>query len=79
MAAHTARRDSLLNRDDPPDIHIVLDESVLRRRVGGPQAFREQLRELAGAVERPNLTLQVLSLSVGAAPGMDGEFVCGRL
>lgn len=75
VAARTARRDSLLGREDPPEIHVILDESVLRRQVGGPEAFADQLRALAEAAERPNLTLQVLPFRTGAAPGMDGEFV----
>lgn len=75
VAARTARRDSLLSRTDPPEIHVILDESVIRRQVGGAKSFAEQLRTLAEAAERPNLTLQVLPFSVGAAPGMDGEFV----
>lgn len=75
VAARTARRDSLLGREDPPEIHVILDESVLRRQVGGAEAFADQLRALAEAAERPNLTLQVLPFATGAAPGMDGEFV----
>lgn len=75
VAARAARRDSLLSREDPSRIHVILDESVLCRQVGGPEAFAEQLRALAEAAERPNLTLQVLPFCAGAAPGMDGEFV----
>jgi transcriptional regulator with XRE-family HTH domain len=73
--ARSARRDSLLGRTDSPDIRIVLDESVLRREVGGPRAFRDQLRELVAAAELPFITLRVLPFAAGAAPGMEGEFV----
>jgi transcriptional regulator with XRE-family HTH domain len=75
VAARSARRDALLSRDPRPDIHIVLDESVLRRQVGGPQVMRDQLAALATAAQQPALTLQVLTFTSGAAPGLDGHFV----
>lgn len=75
VAARSVRRDSLLGRPDPPDIHVVLDESVLRRQVGGREVFRHQLRGLADVAERRFLTLQVLPFAAGAVPGMEGEFV----
>jgi len=75
VAARNARRAALLGKEHPPDIHVVLDESVLRRQVGGPEVLRDQLTELAEASERPGLTLQVLPFTAGAAAGMDGEFV----
>lgn len=75
VAARTARRDSLLSRTDPPEIHVILDESVIRRQVGGAEAHAEQLRELAAAAERPFITLQVMPFAKGVAPGMEGEFV----
>jgi hypothetical protein len=55
----------------------VLDEPVVSRPVGGPDVMREQLRHLIELSTRPNttLTLQVLPLSVGAHPGMNGPFV----
>jgi transcriptional regulator with XRE-family HTH domain len=75
VVARTARREALLRRVDPPDIHVVLDESVLRREVGGAEVFHEQLAELTMASERQGFTLQVLPFTAGAAPGMEGEFV----
>jgi uncharacterized protein DUF5753 len=32
----SARQDALFSRDNPPQIHVILDEAVLRRQVGGP-------------------------------------------
>jgi transcriptional regulator with XRE-family HTH domain len=75
VSARIARREVLLGRQPPADIRIVLDESVLRRQVGGPDVMRDQLAELAAATERSAITLQVLPFSVGATPGMDGHFV----
>jgi transcriptional regulator with XRE-family HTH domain len=41
---------------------VVLDESVLRRRVGDDAVMYEQLHRLAREAARPNLTLRILPL-----------------
>ncbi len=55
------RRQKILDRDGL-QLSVVLDESVLRRRVGDESVMYEQLQRLAREAERPNLTLQVLPL-----------------
>ena len=55
------RRQQVLNRDGL-QLSVVLDESVLRRRVGDESVMYEQLQRLAREAERPNLTLQILPL-----------------
>ena len=74
VAARTARQEALFSRDDPPDIHVVLDEAVLHRQVGGPAVTRSQLAALTEAGARPNVILQVLPFTGGANAGMDGKF-----
>jgi transcriptional regulator with XRE-family HTH domain len=56
------RRQKVLARDPAPDVSVVLDESVLRRRVGGIQTMHEQLGRLARETERSCLTLRILPL-----------------
>ena len=70
-------RQELLTRPEPPEIWAVLDESVILRPVGGPAVMGAQLRHLTEVSTRPNatVTLQVLPLSAGAHPGMNGPFV----
>lgn len=68
-------RQELLVKDDPPQLWSVLDEAVLRRRVGGPDVLRGQLRRLVEATEMPNVTLQVLPFAAGAHAGVDGTFM----
>jgi transcriptional regulator with XRE-family HTH domain len=76
MEARLARQKALFSdRAEPPVVHALLDESVVRRQVGGPVAMREQLGKLAEIAEWPNVTVQVLPFSAGTHPGMDGEFV----
>jgi transcriptional regulator with XRE-family HTH domain len=43
-------------------LSVVLDESVLTRRVGDESVMYEQLQRLAEEADRPNLTLQILPL-----------------
>ncbi len=57
------RRQQVLDRDDL-QLTVVLDESVLVRRVGDDAVMYEQLQRLAAEAERPNLTLQILPLNV---------------
>jgi transcriptional regulator with XRE-family HTH domain len=55
------RRQQVLDRPGL-ELSVVLDESVLRRRVGGDQVMYEQLQRLARDADRPNLTLRILPL-----------------
>jgi hypothetical protein len=55
------RRQQVLDRDKL-QISIVLDESVLKRRIGDESVMYEQLQRLAKEADRPNVTLQILPL-----------------
>jgi transcriptional regulator with XRE-family HTH domain len=70
----TARmeRQSILDRDVPPVLWVVLDEGVLRRPVGGTCVMREQLSRLMDAARRPSIVLQVVPAGVGAHEGLRG-------
>ncbi|WP_329250089.1 helix-turn-helix domain-containing protein [Actinoallomurus sp. NBC_01490] len=41
------KRQAILDRPEPPALHVVLDEVVLWRDIGGPKAMYEQLMRLA--------------------------------
>jgi len=56
------RRQQVLNREPELQLSVVLDESVLKRRIGDELVMYEQLQRLVREAERPNLTLQVLPL-----------------
>jgi transcriptional regulator with XRE-family HTH domain len=56
------RRQQVLNREPELQLSVVLDESVLKRRIGDEQVMYEQLQRLVREADRPNLTLQVLPL-----------------
>jgi hypothetical protein len=55
-------------------IRAVIDETVLRRPVGGDETLRGQLRRLIELANSPNISIRVLPLSVGAHPGGEGPF-----
>lgn len=74
VAARTARQQALFAREEPPHIHVILDESVLLRHVGGHEVMRAQVAALTEAASRPNVCFQVLPLAAGAHAGMDGKF-----
>jgi len=57
------RRQQVLDRDPEVQLSVVLDESVLKRRVGDASVMYEQLQRLAKEAARPNVNIQVLPLS----------------
>ncbi|KAB1986778.1 helix-turn-helix domain-containing protein [Streptomyces triticiradicis] len=69
------RRQEILARPKPLQLWAILDESVIRRVVGSPQAMREQLDRLLEASESRHITLQVLPFSKGAYAAALGSFV----
>jgi transcriptional regulator with XRE-family HTH domain len=55
------RRQEVLDREGL-QLSIVLDESVLKRRIGSDTVMYDQLQRLARDADRPNLTLRILPL-----------------
>ncbi|MEU7643885.1 helix-turn-helix domain-containing protein [Streptomyces huasconensis] len=71
-------RQALLTREDAPRLWVVMDETALRRPVGGPEVMRAQLDRLLEATEMPHVTLQVAPFAAGPHPGTYGPFVLFR-
>ncbi|TKA00180.1 helix-turn-helix domain-containing protein [Actinacidiphila oryziradicis] len=69
------KRQEILERATAPHLWAVLDESVVRRAVGGPAVMRAQLEHLMRCSESPKITLQVLPFSTGAHAAAMGSFV----
>ncbi|MEU1697861.1 MULTISPECIES: helix-turn-helix domain-containing protein [Streptomyces] len=72
------KRQELLERQDPPHIWAVIDEAALRRRVGGPEVMREQLKHVLTMAERSRITVQVLPFDRGAHAAAVGSFAVLR-
>jgi transcriptional regulator with XRE-family HTH domain len=56
------RRQQVLTREPALQLSVVLDESVLKRRIGDDLVMYEQLQRLVREADRPNVTLQILPL-----------------
>ncbi|ARX82578.1 MULTISPECIES: helix-turn-helix domain-containing protein [Streptomyces] len=63
----TARQERVFDQDNGiKDLHFIVDEAALRRRIGTPAVMRGQLQRLLEVAEHPNATLQVLPFTAGA-------------
>jgi hypothetical protein len=69
------RQRRLYTEGDPLELVAVIDESVLHRPVGGAEVLRAQLDHLVIVAELDTVTLQVLPMSTGAHPGLQGSFI----
>jgi transcriptional regulator with XRE-family HTH domain len=67
-------RQALLEREHPPMLWVVMDETVLRRPIGGPEVMRDQIARLIEAMGRPHVRLQVVPFESGPHPAMYGPF-----
>lgn len=68
-------RQALLSRPEPPEYLAIVDESVLRRPVGGKAVMAEQIRHIGRVAERPNVSVQVIPYDCGAHAGLSGSYV----
>ncbi|UQU63919.1 helix-turn-helix transcriptional regulator [Couchioplanes caeruleus] len=68
-------RQSILARVPSPRLCVVLDESALRREVGGRGVLRRQLQHLYAAADRPGVELRILPFAAGAHAALGETFV----
>jgi transcriptional regulator with XRE-family HTH domain len=75
-------RQELLERDNPPEMFFILDEAVVRRRIGfeapgdaGRSVMRQQIEYLKKINEHPRVSIQIMPFAVGGYQGMRGPFV----
>ncbi|MFJ5260181.1 helix-turn-helix domain-containing protein [Streptomyces sp. NPDC088387] len=64
------RRQELLFRPVPPRLWVVMDETVLRWPVGGPDVMRAQVDHLIEMNRLPHVTLQIMRFANGPHPAM---------
>ncbi|MGW0335002.1 helix-turn-helix domain-containing protein [Streptomyces sp. NPDC003011] len=68
-------RQRLLERQDPPHLWVIMDETVLRRPVSiRGEVMRDQLDRLLRFAERDRVTLQVAEFEEGPHPGTYAPF-----
>jgi len=56
-------RQKILAKEDPPVLVALIDESVLRRNVGGSQVMRDQLNHLAERTAHDHVIVQIIRMS----------------
>jgi transcriptional regulator with XRE-family HTH domain len=74
VALRIGRQGVLTREEDPLQLSVVLDESVLLRVTGGRRVMAGQLRHLLDIGARANVQLQVLPLDFGVHTGSFGAF-----
>jgi transcriptional regulator with XRE-family HTH domain len=71
------RQERLAARKKAPRQYYVIDEAVIRRRVGAPKnrdLMPSQLRHLLEMAHRPEVTIEVVAFDAGAHFGLKGPF-----
>jgi transcriptional regulator with XRE-family HTH domain len=72
------KRQDILTGPEPPQVWSVMDESVLRRPVGGRAVMRAQLGRLAEMARLPQVTIQVIPFGGGGHAAAGGSFALLR-
>ncbi|MGW7613778.1 helix-turn-helix domain-containing protein [Streptomyces sp. NPDC054766] len=68
------KRQDLLAKSEAPAVWAILDETVLRRPVGGPEVMRAQFDRLTEVLDMPKVRIQIMPFGAGAHPGAFGPF-----
>ncbi|KUJ66572.1 XRE family transcriptional regulator [Streptomyces albus subsp. albus] len=74
LVALRRERQELLTRQDAPLLWVVMDETVLRRPIGGPDIMRAQIDRLIEATAMKHVRLQIMPFAAGPHPAMYGPF-----
>ncbi|MEU5347505.1 MULTISPECIES: helix-turn-helix transcriptional regulator [unclassified Streptomyces] len=68
------RQERISDPENPLRLWAVLDEAALRRTVGNKQVMIEQLEHLVEMSHVPHVTVQVIPFTMGAHPGVSGQY-----
>jgi len=74
LEARIRRRDGLLKQRKPPVLSMLLDESVLRRQLGGRDVLLEQLLELAKRTRQPSTSIRIMPFTFDGPVPMYGSY-----
>jgi transcriptional regulator with XRE-family HTH domain len=61
-------RQEVLDAEQPPSVHFILDEAVIARVVGGRDVMRRQLRRLQAVAEQGQATIRIVRFGAGLYP-----------
>jgi transcriptional regulator with XRE-family HTH domain len=66
------RRQRILHRPTPAKLWTVIDETALRRPIGGRATMRAQLAHIIEIAEQPNIRVQIVPFRAGGHPAAGG-------
>jgi transcriptional regulator with XRE-family HTH domain len=72
------QRQQLLHRPNPPHLWVVIDETALRRPIGGRAVMLEQVDQLIRVARLGNVTVQVMPFSAGGHAAAGGQMTMLR-
>lgn len=75
MAETRLWRQRVLVGSDAPEVRCLIEESVLRRPIGGRAVLRRQLEHLLEVGTNPHVSVRVLPMTAGMHSGLDGSFM----
>jgi transcriptional regulator with XRE-family HTH domain len=74
VAVRLGRRDVIMRRE-PASLLAIIDETALRRNIGGAEVMADQLRALDEASRWGNVELRIVPVSAGWHPALEGPFL----
>jgi transcriptional regulator with XRE-family HTH domain len=75
VEARMRRQERVLEKDGRPRYRVLLDEGVLRRRVGGAAIMASQLDKILATEHQGKVTVQVVPFDIGAHSAQDSNFL----
>jgi transcriptional regulator with XRE-family HTH domain len=73
------QRKKILERDRPPILWALLDETVLQRRIGDPAVMCGQLDHIMSVASRPTVTVQLVPQDTRCTVGLTSGFIIAEL
>lgn len=74
QVSHRLERQQILERDEPPTLIVLLDESVLLRKVGSEKVMYDQLLHLAQMAQRSDIRIHIIPLDSEICAEFSGPF-----
>jgi transcriptional regulator with XRE-family HTH domain len=75
VAERSDRQELLWRKENPLELHALIDEAALRRIIGDHETMVSQLDHLIHMAKLPNVTIQVLPLDLCAAGPYSGTMI----
>ncbi|MFI2672473.1 helix-turn-helix domain-containing protein [Streptomyces albidoflavus] len=74
VAVRMNRQEAMHRPEGSLKLAVIINESVIRRQVGGPAGMRAQIEHLIERASHPAVRVQIVPFRVGIHAGMNGAF-----